>query len=768
MRKTLPTLSFPTIVMGEAITNLEDNAAGEWTDQASTVMNVRGMNCAGSVAALERVLRKVEGVRTARASEVTHSAEVIHAASLATEQLLAAAKSAGFAAEIAHSGSFQKPFCDFADASQAWFRRTVVGGTVLVICLLCRFIWWMGVSPLPKTPVALFCAVVIYGYVGAPFYRNAVVRLRHLSANIDTLVALGVTVLFCYGIFASWYGLMPIWTFLEGIAILTVVSFGRMMETRARAKASGSIRGLMMMASETAKVVNNDDVRTVRLADVKVDQHVVVAPGERVPLDGEVVSGTSTVNESWLTGAAVAVTKQAGDKVVAASTNVAASLTVRVTHTADRSTLARVVDLVRRIDSPKSRRQRVGDFAATWLLPIVLLVALLGGFYWGFVIGDVERGVRAAVSVIVVSCPCSCGLVSPLAIMVARQRGAKHGILIKNAEALEIAGKVSSLLVDKASTGTTVAASVVRVLSTVGGEATDEWLRMAAAAERTNNHPLARAIVARAHQDGLRNSPVQAARTIPGEGVAAVCEGQQVLVGNQKLLARFNVEPFGVPSVVNSDPRSCVAVAVGGRHVGNIFVDYGIDPVLRNAIKRLRRLNLATTIVSNGKDVGEQRLPDVIQADGARSLATPPDKLALVERLQKLGHVVGMIGHGMQDAPALTAANLGIAVGKGADIAAESADVVIVNDDLQNLVRIVQLARATRRVMQRNLWWALGYHLLLIPLAAGVFYPLTGYLPFAWVFGGFMLAPWVAASLMALTNVSVVTSCLSLNHCSLE
>ncbi len=489
-------------------------------------------------------------------------------------------------------------------------------------------------------------------------------------------------------------------------------------------------------------------------AEVAVGETIVVRPGEKVPLDALVLSGTSSMDESWLTGESIPVEKTAGATILAGTINGQGALHARVDKTAGETALAQVVELVRRAQESKTEVQRLADQVVAWFVPIVLAVALVTLLVWGFVAGAWLTGVAAMIAVLVVACPCALGLATPTAILVASGRGAEQGILIKEAHALELAGRLATVVLDK--TGTITAGKPqVTAIRPVAGVTDNELLATAAAVEQLSQHPLAAQIVAAAHERGLTLPEADGMEIVPGAGIAAHGADGELLVGNDRLLADRHIDwqsQQAEAETFRADGQAPLLVARAGRYLGMIVVADPIAAHSREAVARLKSQGLRVVLLSGDHRAIAERVAREVGIDEVHAEVLPGDKQAVIERMRGTGQVVAMVGDGINDAPALAAADLGIAVGSGSDIAVEAADIVIVGGDLRGVPRTVALARATLRTIKQNLGWAFVYNLILIPLAAGVFVPIFG----------IRLPGIAAAAAMALSSVSVVSNSLLL------
>jgi Cu+-exporting ATPase len=614
--------------------------------------------------------------------------------------------------------------------------------------------------------VQLACATVLQFYVGWPFYVGAFRRAIHFSTNMDTLVAIGT--LAAYG--AGVYGLVApaahgvghsaamvdhAMSLMDAGLILTFITLGKYLEARAKGRASAAIRKLLDLAPPVANVQRDGRVLSVPPAEVAVGETIVVRPGEKVPLDAQVLRGQSTMDESWLTGESIPVDKGPDDKILAGTINGQGALTARVLQPADQTALAQVVELVRRAQESKTEVQRLADQVVSWFVPIVIVVAAVTLLTWGLAAGAWAAGLAAAVAVLVVACPCALGLATPTAILVAGGRGAEQGILIKEAHSLEVAGRVDTVVLDK--TGTiTLGKPQVTSVAPAPGVSEDELLAVAAAVEQQSQHPLATAVTAAAASRGLKLPPAGSLEVVPGQGIMARgADAAVLLVGNERLMTERGID-WGTQGhlieTLRGDGQAPLLVASAGRYLGLIAVADPVAPHSREAIARLHQQGLTVRLLSGDHRAIAERVAREVGIDGVTAEVLPDQKQKVISQLRADGAVVAMVGDGINDAPALAAADLGIAIGSGSDIAMEAADVVLVGSELRGVPRTVALARATLRTIKQNLVWAFLYNVLLIPVAAGVLVPL----------GGFRLPGVAAAAAMALSSVSVVANSLLL------
>ncbi len=772
-----------------------DTAAG-----CEIVLDIDGMHCAGCVARVESALRSVPGVADAAVDLMTQQARVIAPAGEETPtRLVEAVRSAGYQAQVRErthpiaAGNTHPSATDVLPESEdqhsPWDRQeryaknrlrdSLFGLIGLVIVVVAMF-------ALPASEWALALAVVGAGsvqlFVGGPIAWAAFRQLRHGAIGMDALVALGTWTAFAAAFAETLFpGLSLHETmgighrgsgvsmyFSDSVMILTFISFGRYLESKVKVRASHAIRQLMDLSPPTALMRVEDDFRETPVAGIPQGALVLVRVGEKVPLDGVIVQGTSDVDESWLTGEALPVPKRPGEGILAGSINLTGPLQVEVLKPASETALAQVVRLVRRVQSGKPRIGRLADRLVAWFVPVVVAVALTSLVIWGFVLGRWGTALNALVAVLVIACPCALGVATPAALMVAAGIGARRGILSKNAEVLETMGNVDVIVLDKTGTLTLGRPQLVGTTAAPGIDPED-LLRWAAAAEQTNLHPLAAAIVAEARRRGISWEPAETTDLLPGIGIRALLNGRELLVGGDAVLPGGMSPAEAVALLQSSHPNDGngkhdlegeirVWVVGEGKLLGLLqFADVPAESS-HEAVAALRRRGLRIVMLTGDRREVAESIGRRLGIEEIVAEVRPDDKFEVVRKLQRDGHCVAMVGDGVNDAPALAAADVGIALGAGADVAKESADVVLIGRDLRAIPECLALSRNTMATIWENFFWALIYNAVLIPLAAGVAVPWTGFL---------VPAP-AAAAAMALSDVSVVLNSLRLYRKRLE
>ena len=616
------------------------------------------------------------------------------------------------------------------------------------------------------TQLALATPVVLWA--GWPIFKRCSASFRTFSPNMWTLIGIGVGAAYLYSVVATLApGIFPVAfrgpegqvdVYFEAAAVIVaLVLLGQVLEIRARERTSGAIKALLGLAPKTARRVRHDGSdEEVPLDEVKVGERLRVRPGDKIPVDGEVLEGHSTVDESMLTGEPVPVEKNPGDPVTGGTLNQSGSFILRAERVGSDTVLARIVQMVAEAQRSRAPIQRLVDVVAGYFVPAVIAVAILAFIAWA-IFGPppaMAYALVAAVSVLIIACPCALGLAPPLSIRVGTGRGAQAGVLIKNAEALERFARIDTLVVDKTGTLTEGKPKVTNLVPAEGvGE--DDLLRLAASLERASEHPLAAAIVAAAEQRGLKLAEASRFDAIPGKGVLGKVAGREVALGNQGLLETLRVEPGDLLERAErqrAEGETVMFVAVDGKAAGLIGVADPIKPTTPRALEALHAAGLRIVMLTGDNRTTAEVVAKKVSIDEIHAEVLPDQKKEVIRRLQAEGGIVAMAGDGINDAPALAQADVGIAMGTGADVAVESAGITLVKGDLTGLVRARRLSEATMRNIKQNLFFAFIYNALGVPIAAGVLYP----------FIGLLLSPIIAAAAMSLSSVSVIGNALRL------
>ena len=616
--------------------------------------------------------------------------------------------------------------------------------------------WWNGAQLALTTPV-LFWA-------GSGFFRGAWASLRQRASDMNTLIAIGTFAAYIYslavtvapGFFAA-RGLNASVYYETAAVIITLILMGRLLEARAKHGTGAAIEKLLGLQPKTARVLRDGQERDIPIAEVQVGDKILVRPGEKIPVDGRVVSGTSWVDESMLTGESLPVEKKEGDTVIGATMNQRGAFTMEAQRVGKDTALAQIVRMVEQAQGSRAPIQRLADVITGYFVPVVLMVAVATFVGW-YLLGPEPRFLHALlafVAVLIIACPCALGLATPTAIMVGTGRGAQMGVLIKDAEALETLHRAQTVVLDKTGTITEGKPALTDVIAGPGFAA-EELLRLAASVERSSEHPLAAAIVAGAQARGLALDVATGFRATEGRGVEARVGARSVLLGNAALLAERKVmrcaDLDAEAARLSEEGKTPMFIAVDGRIAGVLAVADTVKPSSAAAIARLKALGVTVAMLTGDNRQTAEAVARQVGVDRVLAEVLPEHKAEEIRRLQAEGQSVAMVGDGINDAPALAQADIGIALGTGTDVAIEAADVALMRGDLHGVADAIELSRATMRNIRQNLLFAFGYNTLGIPIAAGVLYPLTGWL----------LSPILASAAMALSSVSVVTNALRL------
>ena len=719
-------------------------------DVATTevTLQVEGMTCASCVARVEKALRRVPGVTAASVNLATEKATVRALSTVSVAALQAAVAQAGYTATVS------------GDDAPAPARRLptwwpVAVSAVLTLPLLAPMLLqpW-GVEWMLDGWLQLALATPVQFWLGARFYRAGWRAVRAGTGNMDLLVALGTSAAYGLSVYQLWrhaeHG-MPHVYFEASAAVITLVLLGKWLEGRAKRQTTEAIRALNALRPSTARVRRDGAEVQVPIEQVRLGDLVVVRPGDRVAVDGEVVEGRSHVDESLVTGESLPVAKGAGDPVTGGSVNAEGVLTVRTTAIGAETMLARIIRMVESAQAAKAPIQRLVDRVSAVFVPVVLGVAGLTFLAWVGATGDAERALVNAVAVLVIACPCALGLATPTAIMAGTGVAARHGILIKDAEALEIAHAVTVVAFDKTGTLTEGRPSLAALEPAAGVERA-ELLRLAAALQQSSSHPLALAVLERARTERLAVPEAGESRALPGRGVEGVVRGQTVTLGSTRLLRELGVDPGALAAAAErlegqGRTVSWLVRKIGDRPelLGMLAFGDTVKPTARRAVARLHELGIRTVMLTGDNRGSADAVARALGIDTVRAEVLPGDKAAEVEALRAAGEVVAFVGDGLNDAPALAAASCGFAMAGGADVAAETAAVTLMRGDPRLVADALDVSRRTYAKIRQNLGWAFGYNLLGLPLAA------LGY-----------LSPLLAGAAMALSSVSVLANALLL------
>lgn len=771
----------PGIVADEAIKSRIREIGYEVVDlqpvkndrQNKTDVLIGGMTCAACVRRVERALGAMPGVQEALVNLATSRATLIHpAGTIDTAEIRRVVEDTGYE----YLGLLRETAEDPTEAARRKEAKE------LKVKLSCGFVlsslimlgtmqhWFPFLHGIPRQTmlyVLLAFTTPAVFWVGSRFFIGAIKAARQKTADMNTLVAIGAFSAYGYSALATIWpdffadarvGLEPHVYFDGAAMIVSLVLLGRFLEHKARGRTSDAIKKLIKLAPKTARIVRNGEELDVPVEEVVHGDVILVRPGEKIPTDGLVESGTSSVDESMLTGESLPVSKDPGDEVFAGTINQSGAFTFKATKVGAETALAQIIRLVEEAQGSKAPIQRFADKVASIFVPIVICIALITFAVWYFAVPNsvFSRALLNFVSVLIIACPCAMGLATPTAVMVGTGIGAENGILIKGGESLERAHQLNTIVFDKTGTLTRGTPEVTHILLGSDGKR-NEYLQMVVSVEAVSEHPLARAIVDRGQAEGVVPVRVEQFEALSGLGARGVIGGKKVLLGNQRLMKTMGVEVAELSERVNkiiAAGETCVYVVVEGELVGAISLADGVKDTARESISQLKEMGLEVAMITGDRAETAQIIARELGINRVMAEVLPADKAGEIRRLQQEGRVVAMVGDGINDAPALAAADVGVAIGAGTDVAVEASDITLIKDDLHLVASAIKLSALTMKVIKQNLFWAFFYNSLGIPVAAGVLYP----------FFGILLNPMFAAAAMAMSSVSVVSNALRLRR----
>lgn len=731
---------------------------------------VKGMTCASCSNRVEKVVNRMDGVYEAVVNLALEDMNVKYdKRKVSIEDIEKVVKNAGYEAiEIKDTAKsdHKKDSQEKVKKARNRFIWSVVFAVPLLIIAMGPMLGLKlpgvinpDVSPFNYAFIQLILALII-AFIGRDFFIHGFKNLFHLSPNMDTLIALGSGVAILYGI----YALVKIYQgdvhfahhlyFESAGMIVAFISLGKFLEAITKGKTSDAINKLMGLAPKTATIIVDGKEKVIGIDDVRVNDIILVKPGEKLPVDGEVVEGTTSIDESMLTGESIPVEKNPGDQVFGASLNKNGMFKYKATKVGKDTVLSKIINLVEDAQGTKAPIAKFADVISGYFVPVVIAIAVLSALAWFFIGNEnLEFSLNILISVLVIACPCALGLATPTAIMVGTGKGAENGVLIKSGVALEEAHKINTIVFDKTGTITEGKPKVTDIISASISE--DELLKLAAAAEKGSEHPLGEAIVKEAENRNINLPQIKTFNSIPGEGIITNIEGKDIVIGNRKIMDRNKIDITSIEAKAHEladSGKTPMFIAIDGTLAGIIAVADTVKENSKKAVKALHDMGIEVVMLTGDNEKTAKSIAKQVGIDRVISDVLPEGKANVIKDLQKEGKKVAMVGDGINDAPALVTAEIGMAIGSGTDVAIESADIVLMRSDILDVVGAIQLSRATIRNIKQNLFWAFGYNVLGIPVAMGILK----------LFGGPLLNPMIGSFAMSLSSVSVLLNALRL------
>lgn len=736
-------------------------------DMRDYTFKVEGMSCSACANRVERITKKIDGVESANVNFATEKLTVrVDAEKVRYSDIKLAVDKAGF--KLIKEEDQVKEVSKKKDESKILLNRFIFS-LIFTVPLLIISMGHMVGMPLPsiidpmKNPLnfalvqlVLTIPVMVAGY---KFYKIGYKNLFKLSPNMDSLIAIGTSAAVAYGLFAIYKILngethyaMHLY-FESAVVILTLITLGKYLEAVSKGKTSEAIKKLMGLAPKTATIIKNGKEVSIPIEEVIVGDIILVKPGEKLPVDGEIIEGSTSIDESMLTGESIPVEKNIGSTVIGASINKAGFIKYKATKVGKDTALAQIVKLVEEAQGTKAPIAKMADIIAAYFVPTVMALAIIAAVGWLIAGESTVFALTIFISVLVIACPCALGLATPTAIMIGTGKGAENGVLIKGGEALETTYKIDTIVFDKTGTITEGKPKVTDIIC--NGIKEEEVLVLAASAEKGSEHPLGEAIVREAEDRSLEFKSLEHFKAVPGHGIEVTIEGKDILLGNKKLMIEnnINIESLHVESDrLATEGKTPMYIAINNKLSGIIAVADTVKENSKAAIEELKKMNVNVAMITGDNKKTAEAIAKSVGIDIVLAEVLPEDKANEVKKLQGQNRKVAMVGDGINDAPALVQADVGIAIGSGTDVAIESADIVLMKSDLKDVVTAIRLSKATIKNIKENLFWAFGYNVLGIPVAMGVLH----------IFGGPLLNPMIAAAAMSFSSVSVLLNALRL------
>ncbi len=741
-------------------------------------LKLRGMSCASCASSIEEAISSVPGVSECNVNFGAEQATVKYDPRKTNiEEIQNAVDAAGYSA---YSLQEQEMITGEDDAEKAarlaesrkLKRKLLVAGAISIILVVGGLPMMTGLH-LPWIPawlhnpwLQLVLTTPIQFWSGESFYQGAWKAFKRHTATMDTLVALGTSAAYFYSLFPTFYpgwfraqGLEPAVYYEISAIVITLILLGRLLENRAKGQTSEAIRQLIGLQARDARVIRNGIETDIPIQEVRIDDVILVRPGEKIPVDGEVIEGTSTIDEAMVTGESLPAKKQPGDEVIGATINKTGSFKFRATRVGKDTFLAQIVKLVQQAQGSKAPIQQLADRVTGWFVPAVIAIAIATFVIWFNFMGNLTLALITTVGVLIIACPCALGLATPTSIMVGTGKGAENGILIKGADSLELAHKIRTIVLDKTGTITQGKPTVTDFVTVDGTANSNELklLQLAAAVERQSEHPLAEAVVRYAQSQQVNLVEAQNFEAIAGSGVQGLVSGDLVQIGTQRWMEELGINTRALgqhKDAWEANGKTVIWIAVDGQVQGLMAIADALKPSSAAAVRALQKLGLEVVMLTGDNRQTAEAIAQQVGIKRIFAEVRPNQKAAQVYALQKEGKIVAMVGDGINDAPALAQADVGMAIGTGTDVAIAASDITLISGDLQGILTAIQLSRATIRNIRLNLFFAFIYNVAGIPIAAGILFPIFGWL----------LNPIIAGAAMAFSSVSVVTNALRLRN----
>lgn len=743
----------------------------------NTTLKLRGMSCASCAGNIEEAIRSVPGVEACNVNFGAQQASVTYEPNQTDVAAIQdAVDAAGYAAVPMQDDVLAPEDDDERQARQRENRKLTrkvwVSGMISAVIVIGSLPAMMGLQ-IPLIPIwlhhpwlQLVLTTPVLFWAGSEFYINAWKALGRHTATMDTLVAIGTGAAYLYSLFPTFFpqlfisqGLKPDVYFEAASVIIALLLLGRLLENRAKGQTSEAIRKLIGLQAKTARVIRNGQEVDIPIAEVVLGDVILVRPGEKIPVDGEIIEGSSTIDEAMVTGESVAVKKQPGDQVIGATINKTGSFKFQATRVGKDTFLAQIVKLVQQAQGSKAPIQRLADHVTGWFVPVVIAIAIATFIIWYNIMGNVTMALINTVGVLIIACPCALGLATPTSIMVGTGKGAQNGILIKGADSLELAHKLQTIVLDKTGTITQGKPTITDFVTVKGTANSNELklLRQAASVERNSEHPLAEAVVQYAQSQGVELTDSREFEAIAGSGVQGYVSNQWVQIGTHRWMNELSIDTSSLQQHgerLEYLGKTVIWLAINGKVEAIMGIADAVKPSSVEAIRTLQKMGLEVVMLTGDNRRTAEVIAREVGIERVFAEVRPDQKAATVEKLQSEGKIVAMVGDGINDAPALAQADVGMAIGTGTDVAIAASDVTLISGDLQGIVTAIQLSRATIRNIKQNLFFAFIYNVAGIPIAAGILFP----------FFGWLLNPIIAGAAMAFSSVSVVTNALRLRN----